>query len=391
MPPVWPKFALSIALLLGLTMTALVVVQLWSADLVAFAFVPRAAFIAPPPLPAGAYLSDLLWLARPGPSGRQRQGDASGLVPDGWHEPASKSSRAAVFFVPATTSYSSQHWNDGLDRRDDSKRDRLFLGIMASPFNRGQVWAPLYRQAVIGAFLSPSPATRAAIDVAYGDVRQAFDAFVAAKPQDRPIVLAGHGQGALLLLRLLRERVAGRALSARIVAVYAIGWPISHDHPERDLGMPACTGPAGTGCLMSWTTFAEPAETMQLEAALRSAPLIGDTAPQPPYLCTNPLNGGAGPVAPASANIGTLLPNAKMTGGRIVAGLVSARCDARGLLLIGHPLDLGGYGLRGNNESMYDMALFWCNLRADVARREAAWYAKSGQRPHDPERRSPHG
>jgi hypothetical protein len=244
---------------------------------------------------------------------------------------------------------------------------------------------------VIGAFLSPSPAAREAIDVAYRDVRQAFDAFVAAQPADRPIVLAGHNQGALLVLRLLRERVANRPLAARIVAIYIIGWPVTQAEVQLGLGVPACTRYDEAGCLMSWISFAEPAQATQLGAAIRHTQQIGEAPSLPPYLCTNPLTGGAARAAPASANAGTLVPNATMTAGRMSKGLVPARCDTQGLLIIGKPLDLGGYVLPGNDYTAYDIPLFWANLRTDVARREAAWYAQADRRKQGAERNLPHG
>ena len=95
MAAVWPKFIAAIALLLGLTLTAVVFVKVWSAELLTFAFVPRTAFVAPPPLPAGAYVPDTLWLARPDGQGRRRADDTSGLLPDGWidHRPRRRAPR----------------------------------------------------------------------------------------------------------------------------------------------------------------------------------------------------------------------------------------------------------------------------------------------------------
>ena len=85
-----------------------------------------------------------------------------------------------------------------------------------------------------------------------------------------------------------------------------------------------------------------------------------------------------------------------MTGGSIITAFVPARCNAQGLLIIGKPLDLGGYVLPGNNYTAYDIPLFWANLRADVARREAAWYTQgrspiADHRRLGAERNPPHG
>jgi hypothetical protein len=56
---------------------------------------------------------------------------------------------------------------------------------------------------------------------------------------------------------------------------------------------------------------------------------------------------------------------------------IPAHCDAKsGLLLIGEAPELGPYVLPGNNYHVYDVPLFWMNVRADVARRAAAWTAQ---------------
>ncbi|SUJ05160.1 Protein of uncharacterised function (DUF3089) [Sphingomonas paucimobilis] len=76
-----------------------------------------------------------------------------------------------------------------------------------------------------------------ALDLAYRDVDAAFTAFLAQVDPNRPLILAGHSQGALHLSRLLTDRVAKTpALQRRIVAAYIVGWPISMtaDLPAMD-------------------------------------------------------------------------------------------------------------------------------------------------------------
>ena len=94
-----------------------------------------------------------------------------------------------------------------------------------------------------------------------------------------------------------------------------------------------------------------------------------DAAP----LCTNPLTGTIGANAPAEANHGTLVPSDDLNAGKLVTGMVAARCDSRGLLLIGPPPKMGPYVLPGNNYHVYDIPLFWMNLRQDFVRRVLAW------------------
>jgi alpha-beta hydrolase superfamily lysophospholipase len=66
-----------------------------------------------------------------------------------------------------------------------------------------------------------------ALDTAYGDVLSAFDSFIAQADPTLPIVLVGHSQGAFHLMRLMRDRVAGTPMAARIAAAYVVGWPVS--------------------------------------------------------------------------------------------------------------------------------------------------------------------
>ena len=81
----------------------------------------------------------------------------------------------------------------------------------------------------------------------------------------------------------------------------------------------------------------------------------------------------AGGEAPARANAGTLVPDDDLKGGKLVKGLVPARCGADGFLYLGDPPKMGSYVLPGNNYHVYDIPLFWMNLRADAERRVRAW------------------
>src|SRR4029079_12452954 len=101
-------------------------------------------------------------------------------------------------------------WNAPLDDVGETAfRTSIFLQSQASAFNGvGEIWAPSYRQAAYGAFLLKSEDAQKALDLAYGDVAAAFDQFVR-EAGDRPIILAGHSQGALHLERRLRGKAGG--------------------------------------------------------------------------------------------------------------------------------------------------------------------------------------
>ncbi|MEO6091769.1 MAG: DUF3089 domain-containing protein [Novosphingobium sp.] len=374
-------FLYLVAGLIVLVLAGLLALRFFADALTSIAFVPRAAFTRPTPLAASIYDDPGMWFARPG-----LRNDPVRWLPEGARRGGPNG--AAVFFIHPTSYLSRDRWNAPLDDAVSRWRAELFVRGMASPFgDAAEVWAPRYRQAAIGAFLTDRPEANQAVDLAYGDVLEAFDTFIAHEPKDRPIVLAGHSQGALHLIRLLRDRVAGKPLADRIAAAYAIGWAVSPQHDLPAMGLPACNAPDQAGCVMSWQSFAEPASPPEVRAGFPAArALDGKRRLDAPPLCTNPLTGGAGANAPASADLGTLIPNLTFTSGKLVPKAVAARCDARGLLLIEGgpergPPDMGPFVLPGNNYHVYDIPLFWANLRADADRRIAAWRAQAERAP----------
>lgn len=365
------KFLYGIVLLVFLALVAALVLRFYAKELTRFAFVPRSQFEQLGPLPRDFYNRSEAWISRPGVVD-----DPALYMPDGTAR--MPPGPAPVFFAHPTSYLARDHWNAPLDDDDSRFRTDIFVRGMASAFNAaGPVYVPRYRQAAFGAFLTDKPEARQALAIAQGDLAQAFDAFMAQIPDNAPIVLAGHSQGSLQLLRILRDKIRGTPVEKRIVAVYLIGWPVSMRRDLPELGLPACASPDQTGCVASWMSFAEPADpAMMLEAWRMQPGLDGKPRGVEPMLCFNPLTGSLGGAAPASANLGTLVPSRDLKTGKVEAGAVPARCDPQtGLLMLGDPPEMGSFVLPGNNYHVYDIPLFWANLRADVARREAAWMA----------------
>jgi hypothetical protein len=333
--------------------------------------VPQGHYQPPPPRSGPDYADQSNWIARPGlptdPSRWRPSQDPRTLTPRPAH----------VFYIHPTTYLQRDRWNALLEDKESRDRAALFVQSQASAFNEAAaVWAPRYRQAAYGAFLLASEDARAALDLAYSDVLRAFDRFLASIPPGAPIILAGHSQGALHLTRLLRERVAGKPLRERVVAAYVVGWPISVSADVPALGLPPCRAPDQPGCLLSWMSFAEPANPdLVVNSYEGSAGLTGGKRRREEILCVNPLTGTQNGVAPPESNSGTLVPSADLRSGSLVPGRVGARCQKGLLLLEGDIPSLGPYVLPGNNYHVYDYALFWNPIRADAARRVQAWQA----------------
>ena len=400
------KFLYLIAAIILLVLGVGVAYQLAPGWFGRVAFVPSSKFEPQAAIAPNAYEDPAMWLARPGlesdpsawrpeiaepfappPDSAGAQSRDQLIPPAGAAEPtaaAAKKGDAAVFFVHPTSYYSKSSWNAPLDDRDANYRADLFMRGMASAFaDAGEVWAPRYRQATLGAFLATDRVTAGkAIDAAYRDVEQAFDAFLAAQPGNRPIILAGHSQGALHIETLIKNRIAGTPLAKRIAAAYVVGWPISRETDLEALGLPACETAEQANCVLGWASFAEPADTsMVTDAYDGTIGYDGRSRRETRMLCTNPITGIPDTEAAAAANIGTLKPEDGFKKGQLVPGVVGARCDdERGFLMIG---DAGiakdyapSYVLPGNNYHVFDITLFWANVRADALRRLASFEGK---------------
>ncbi|WP_067734945.1 DUF3089 domain-containing protein [Novosphingobium naphthalenivorans] len=370
------KFLYGIAVCVVLYILIRLILTFYAEDLTEMAFVPNGPFHERPALAGNAYDKPDMWIARPGMA---QDADPAEWLPAGAQRTIDPA-RPYVFFIHPTSYIEKGDWNADLDDKTSRKYARLFVQTMASPFNAAEaVFAPRYRQAAIGAFLTGKPQANAALDLAYRDILAAFDAFLAQVPEDRPIVLAGHSQGAFLLRRLLRDRIAGTPLAGRVIAAYATGWPVSIDHDLPKMGLPACEKADDSGCVLSWLSVADPADTaMMMAAYARRKGLDGQPVGQSAFLCTNPLTGTRDGAGDASQNSGTLVPDFKTASGELKRQVVPAACGPDHFLHIGPPpkLPLDAFVLPGNNYHVFDMTLFWSNLRADVARRSAAWVAK---------------
>jgi hypothetical protein len=363
------RFLFVIFILTLLVVVGAFAIYQWGGRVLVEQAVPKGHF---EPVKAGGgpdYTQDASWIARP-----SMPDDPARWWPDG--AATEQPGKAAIFFIHPTTYLSTDRWNAPLQVGGDTAfRTNLFVQSQASAFNSaGEIWAPRYRQAAYGAFLLDSRDAQAALDFAYRDVSAAFDQFLK-EAGDRPIILAGHSQGALHLERLLREKVAGKPIAKRIVAAYIVGWPISTSADLSALGMPACTAPDQAGCILSWMTFADPPNPDFIFHEWEKTPgFNGDKRRKEDTLCVNPITGTQGAAAPAQDNPGTLIPTADMRSASLEAGAVGAHCDKGLLILDGLPPQLGSFVLPGNNYHVYDYALFWGAVRRDAERRLAAWH-----------------
>jgi len=169
------------------------------------------------------------------------------------------SSQADVFFVHPTSFLKKRghaQWNAAIDNEEVNKiTDEGAILYQASIFNEiARVYAPRYRQAHYEAFFTKDTASaRKSLELAYDDVKSAFEYYLNYENHGRPIILAGHSQGALHLIGLMKDYFdQPDGMHKKLIAVYAVGWPIRNDHFQY---LKVCESPQQTGCICSWRSF----------------------------------------------------------------------------------------------------------------------------------------
>lgn len=133
---------------------------------------------------------------------------------------------------------------------------------------------------------------RRAQDLAYQDVHRAFTFFLKHSPPERPIILAGHGQGASHAQRLLAD-FFDTDLKNRLAAAFIIDHPLPLEKFSNDLkNLSPCETETSTGCVIAWGAFM-PGDGMIAERFATRLNIYerGDyrMINDRPLLCVNPL------------------------------------------------------------------------------------------------------
>jgi len=263
-----------------------------------------------------------------------------------------------VFFLHPTTLVAAKdsRWNADIDDSAlNARTDNTTILFQASAFNECRLFAPRYRQAHLRAyFTTDTAAARAALDLAYEDLRTAFQYYLDHYNQGRPIIIASHSQGTTHAERLLKEFFENKPLKNRLVAAYIIGMAIPGNYFS---GLAPCRDSTATGCLIGWRTFKEGYE--------------------PPYVVKE--NGSSWVINPLTWTMSEDPAPRDLNKGGIVTrfnDLVPRVTDARihdGILWAHRPHFRGSFLIQTKNYHIGDINLFYLNIRENVRTRILAF------------------
>jgi hypothetical protein len=264
---------------------------------------------------------------------------------------------ADVFFVHPTIYTGKQNeyypWNADLYlEKLNNDVDKSTIKNQASVFNGScKVYAPRYRQAHIEVFKTKDPFIKdSALNIAYTDVKKAFEVYMENFNNGRPFILASHSQGTVHAERLLDELIQNKSLQKQLICAYLVGMPIKK---TRFYYIPPCSNPEEIGCWISWNTYAENYYPESFNTDYAGA------------LSTNPLSWKLDeqPVS-RKMNIGGVLRNYK----KIRPGLNDAR-NHQGVLWIEKPRFFGNFLFNWKRYHVADYNLFYMNIRQNVSKR----------------------
>lgn len=332
---------------------------------------PSGPFDAADAPPAPDYGRAASWVALPDTQ------DGADISPAGMTPIDQRRAPADVFFIYPTVFFSQTAWNaDIADPAYRAQITALPIRSQASIFNGCcAIYAPHYRQMTLGGFVKWSASSEGAMDLAYRDVARAFDVFLARYNRGRPFIIAGHSQGSRLARRLIAERIDGTPLARRMVAAYLVGHWVEADWFSHLRTTRPCIGATDSGCLISWSTFAEGRDGAAQRRLLGSTSNYAPEKQRRPYVCINPLSWRADTVrVPKTRNRGGWMPG-EGSGAlpAVTPDMVSARCKDGALYISKPPRAYQDKVIPFGNYHNVDYNLFYANVRDNAIERVAAF------------------
>jgi len=302
------------------------------------------------------YSKSFYWAALP------TKADEADSTPKGVDD-RQANAKVDVFFLHPTI-YTGEkgddQWNGPVNDPALNKRvDESTIRFQASIFNGvGKVYAPRYRQAHINAYyIQDKKMAKEVFDLAYMDLKNAFQYYLDNYNNGRPIIIASHSQGTTHSRRLVKEFFDGTELQKQFVAGYLVGIPVLKEEFEN---IPVCQTPAETGCFTSWRTF---------RSGFTPKSYTSDKV-----AVTNPLTWTTDDTIVAKAeNKGSVLRKLK----KVYPALCSAQVVPKdGILWTEKPKFFGSFLLKDPNYHIADFNFYYMNVRENAQERAAAFLAK---------------
>ena len=173
------------------------------------------------------------------------------------YEKIKNDKKADIFYIYPTLLIDKKVKDWNADVWTSSIRQGVFqkaLKYQASAWlNAGDLYVPFYRQAHYRIFLEPfSKLGEGAWEIAYQDVKNAFQYFLKHFNKGKPIIIASHSQGSMHAIRLIEEFFDQKPLQNQLVVAYLIGTRIL---PDQFKSIYPLESPNAVGGFVSWNAY----------------------------------------------------------------------------------------------------------------------------------------
>ena len=300
-------------------------------------------------------------------------------LPDCWLQVPEITKDVDTFYVYSTVYFDSS-FEEGAPDYAALDNPEMMLGALGEYVTNASVYedstnvfVPYYRQA--GMRYANEVSKTGNIDAAlsgisYDDMSAALDYYFEKCNNGRPFIIAGHSQGSAMVRYILKNYFKKHPeYYERMVAAYAIGYSITKEDLESNPHMKFATGESDTGVIISWHTEGP----KNVEENARNVAVL------PHGISINPLNWKRDETyAPASENLGSYMPNAESEMYEITDVGADAKVVLnRGVIVTNTTYDQYApaefFGPQSFHED--DYTLYYNNLKANVAKRIAAYMA----------------
>lgn len=271
-----------------------------------------------------------------------------------------------VFYVYPTVSSNPDGFMNVTDNGERALAQGIFDAQASVYASHANVFAPYYRQMSTAVTAGPDMLATDTKEFKQGavDVEDAFVYYIENLNNGRPFIIAGHSQGTMALIELIKNRFGDdKDLRDRMVAAYLIGYTVT-DEDLAKAGLNAAQSADDTGVVITYNTQSVTSE---------GGPMLMAGAH-----CINPLNWKTDEtIAPASENLGARFYNdstgeflreePRYSGAQInlTSGALTTTLPA------GEDLDIGPYSEGVYHR--YDYAFWYRNLEQNVADRIGAY------------------
>ncbi|NPD45035.1 MULTISPECIES: DUF3089 domain-containing protein [unclassified Lentimicrobium] len=282
--------------------------------------------------------------------------------------------QADVFYIYPTVYFSSTP--DNMKLNDVELREKakgVYLEQASVFFNSANMFAPYYPQMSIACLTLPKEEHDKYYSIAYSEIKKALLYYLKNLNHGRPFILAGHSQGSILGIDLMKELFNDQELQEQLIAAYLIGYSITAEDLANYPQLKIAQGETDNGVIITYNTQA-PNTT--------GSPVLLATA-----ACVNPLTWTTdNSLAPSSKNLGAVFFDTNHKALPDQVEYTNAQIDlSTGALVVStpNPDDFYTEGKSFFPKGVYhanDYQFFYRNLEKNAQKRIKAYFLKKQRR-----------